>query len=163
MVASAKKDLNSTFWPIETLQNLLCLFRFSFWATLSFTLWHRPGHYKGKTLCCSKWKTKKTTWVFFLHKPIKFWRSKSWEQISLFSEVPKMVTHHYRGSPNSISVTMLNFLVQNIAIPCNSEILWLPNSKDTNIMVFRNLGRISTLFEDPLFVQHSVLRSDGEL
>ena len=32
-----------------------------------------PGIYKGKNGSCSKWKTKKTTWVFFLYKYRKFW------------------------------------------------------------------------------------------
>ena len=87
--SSEKRALRSTFWPRETLQNLLCLckkktqvvfFRFSFQATLSFTLMNAlvyvdidQGIHKGKTQSCSKWKTKKTTWVFFLYKYRKFW------------------------------------------------------------------------------------------
>ena len=31
------------------------------------------GIHKGKNESCSKWKTKKTTWVFFLYKYRKFW------------------------------------------------------------------------------------------
>ena len=31
------------------------------------------GIHKGKNESCSKWKTKKTTWVFFLYEYRKFW------------------------------------------------------------------------------------------
>ena len=55
-------------------------FRFSFRATFIFPLMNAlvyvdidQGIHKGKNESCSKWKTKKTTWVFFLYKYRKFW------------------------------------------------------------------------------------------
>ena len=35
------------------------------------------GIQKGENESCSKWKTKKTTWVFFLYKYRKFWNVSS--------------------------------------------------------------------------------------
>ena len=59
---------------------MFMFFHFSFWATLSFTFMNAlfyadkdQGIHKGKTQSCSKWKTKKTTWVFFFYKHSKFW------------------------------------------------------------------------------------------
>ena len=72
----------------ETLQNFLYLYKkktqvvfFVFhFKQLSFFPYECPayvdidqGIHKGKNESCSKWKTKKTTWVFFLYKYRKFW------------------------------------------------------------------------------------------
>ena len=57
-------------------ENPSSFFRFSFRATLSFTLMNvviDQVIYKGKNQSCFKWKTKKTTWVFFSHKHSKYW------------------------------------------------------------------------------------------
>ena len=56
------------------------------WSTLCR---HRPGHSKGKNQSCTKWKTKKTTWVFSIHKHGRFWSiaiRKKAERKHLFSE-----------------------------------------------------------------------------
>ena len=75
-------------WPSQTLQSLPYFwntkshvdFHFSFHATLFFSpnkcpglCGHRPRHPLGKKWSSTKWKTKKTTWVFIYQKYAKFW------------------------------------------------------------------------------------------
>ena len=87
--SSEKRGLRSAFLSRKMLQNFLYLhkkknsssfFRFSFWATFIFPFMNAlvyvdidQGIHKGKNESCSKWKTKKITWVFFLYKYRKFW------------------------------------------------------------------------------------------
>ena len=83
-----KIGYDSTFWYREIIQNLLCLCKkktqvvFSFFISSNFNFYLMnalvyvdidQGIHKGKNESCLKWKTKKTTWVFFLYEYRKFW------------------------------------------------------------------------------------------
>ena len=100
-------------------------FRFSFQATLSSTLMNAldlvyvdidQDIYKGKTQSCSKWKTKKSIWVFFFHKHSKLWSvflGQKVERKPLFSEECAGTTVCQHDAYNEFSLKNLNSIFLN--------------------------------------------------
>ena len=84
-----KIGYDSTFWYREIIQNLLCLCKKKTQVVFSFFI---SSYFEFSPYECPeglKWKMKKTTWVFFLHKNSKFWSISIGQKVErkpLFSE-----------------------------------------------------------------------------
>ena len=72
------------------------------------------GIHKGEDESCSKWKTKKTTWVFFLYKYRKFWSISlefKLERKSFILEVCPHVDEHGFCSTPSKTMWILGWIL----------------------------------------------------